>query len=895
MDNATVSYTDDQAGQTFGLTGVSIRTGAIVPGGAVPFAAKSNFVWKNGGIDSEVTLKGMIVTDEVTGSFSLKDAVGYASVGGSFLPKGEVPGEVTAHIDVNWDKSVVALEDVHARFLGLTAEGSLQSGDLSQGISGKGHLTISPFKPVDLIKRYFPKAPVGAVDGLRQAAYTSLFHFDEKGVFLDDMATALDDMTVRGSLSVQNYSRPVFSFDLHADMVDLDRYLPLFRTDTPFVWGDFHLDFFRSFRGGGRVRADGFKLLDTLLDSVRLNVKANGKSIRADADAMRGGQGPLGGKVEFLLGTDDTGKHPTFGMNARLSANSLKKGFELLNNDRMGVTGKGLLKLDVDVKPMVCQPEVRSIGILGHAAVKASLNLGAGEARFKDDSGSVRSEKYAKAALSFSATSRNSGKDGYGLDIDATLRCDKGANYDMFFLTANGPVTWSVDKGTFGSSGLATRVQLNAPLFRTVSDRISAAGNVRFDSEAKVADIMEVTGRVLETTIRGDSRIDASGESFKASGTLNFPGVNVHRIIYLLTRKRLRLKDTSALKSLVLSAGYTVSGKGFTLSDLKGNLDGMDFSGVIVGQGLTDPQMTVSLTAGKFDLDRYLPLSKELTLAELRAGKTRKKQPPVDLPLAFLRGLRVNGKASFEEFKLADIRTQSLTGLVRAEKGDIRITALEGDFYGGKLTGKWTGKVGLERLTTRLLLLADKIEAGALLLDLGDHEYLKGITDINVDLSAYGATDDDIVKSLDGACQINIGKGSFKFTGYGAPQTTERIESENLGQVGTRDRRQARTVFRRAEADFEVKKGVFTVQKFRVEAPPLLQSKGSGWFNLPDDTIKLSIRNDFVAVPSVTIDIVGKLSDPEVKVPKGKILNDTVRNILSLPEKSFKFLRDLFL
>ena len=58
--------------------------------------------------------------------------------------------------------------------------------------------------------------------------------------------------------------------------------------------------------------------------------------------------------------------------------------------------------------------------------------------------------------------------------------------------------------------------------------------------------------------------------------------------------------------------------------------------------------------------------------------------------------------------------------------------------------------------------------------------------------------------------------------------------------------------------------------------------------------MNISIRNDFVAIPSVTIQMTGKLTDPEINVPKGKMINDTVRNILSLPEKSFKFLRDLF-
>jgi len=47
-------------------------------------------------------------------------------------------------------------------------------------------------------------------------------------------------------------------------------------------------------------------------------------------------------------------------------------------------------------------------------------------------------------------------------------------------------------------------------------------------------------------------------------------------------------------------------------------------------------------------------------------------------------------------------------------------------------------------------------------------------------------------------------------------------------------------------------------------------------------------------VPSVTVRIFGNLLDPEVHVPKGKIVTDTLRNIINIPEKSLRFLRDLF-
>ncbi len=893
--NATVFYTDNQDGQRLGLTGVALRTGAIVSGGDIPFTAKSNFIWKNQGVESELTLKGMVVSDHASGNISLKNATGYASIGGPFLPKGAIPGQITANIGVDWDNGMVSLENIRVHFLGLRGEGALLSGDLSKGISGKGHLTISPFKPVDIVKRYYPKVPVKSVDGLKEGAFTSIFQFDEKGFSLTDMAAVLDDMTVRGSIAMKGYSRPAFSFDLRGDIVDLDRYLPLFRTDTPFVWNDFQLDVFRVFRGNGRIVADTFKLVDTLLSDVRVSVKADGKVILVDAGAFRKGQGALGGNMEFVFGQDQGGNIPTLALNAKLTAESQKSGFELLNTDRLGLTGAGLFKADIRVASMPCPPEARSINILRYTTVDSSLHMGAGLARFVDDKGKAYQESYSTAAIVLKAFPLPVERDGfYGFKIDSSFRGEKGKAYDLLSLVADGPILWGVDDGQIASSGLAVKTQLAGRLYADVSDRLSVSGKLAFDSAGKLVEITDATVRTLETTVKGNARVDGTGDKVKATGKLEITGANVRRIIYLLARKRLDLNDVAALKTLSLTAGYVISDTGFTLNEVQGDLDGMAFDGLVVGQGLKNPKLTFTLSAGVFDLDRYLPRSEELTLAEIRAGKQMKKASPVDLPLSFLRRLRLSGKAAFEEFKLADIRTRPLTGMILAEKGDIRILSAKGEQYGGVLTGELTGKIEKDRLTTHLLLHVENMQAGPLLKDIVEREYVKGESDIDVDLTSFGVTDDDIVKNLDGKCRVRVRNGSFKFSGYDVASTSEPIGSENMGQVG-KSQRQSRTVFQKAMVDFTVKKGVFNVDKFRVESPPLLQSYGSGWFNLPDDTIKLSVRNDFLAVPSVTLDIVGKLSDPEVKVPKGKIVNDTVRNILSLPEKSFKFLRDLFL
>jgi len=890
--NASVKYKDDTGKNGYLLSGVNLRTGAIDPGESVPFTASSAFSWVDGGVESDLTLKGMIEAGFDGAPITLKDATLYASVGGAFLPVGANPGEMTARVVVDWDKRSVALDGLRARFLGLRAEGNIASGDLSEGFSTTGHVTVHPFKPADIIARYFPKAPVKSVDGLRTSSFTSFFQVDESGIKFKDLALALDEMTIRGWLGFKGYSKPNFSFDLRGNTIDLDPYLPLFKTDTPFIWDDFMLGTFRAFRGQGTVRADGFNVLETLVSDIRLSIKADKKSILIDAGAIKKGQASLGGRTEVSIGKSSSTGEPVLKVSAHLTAESQKGGFAFLKTTPLSLGGKGSLDVKANVTQMVCPSSEPSIDIMRHLEGNVSLSLGEGSARYKGKSANPVILDYSKVNISLGVTpAKMAVEDYYSYTVAANVRMRGGKDIETVTVAGNGALTTAIDKLHVKSSGMDVKGHMTSTLLPSKAKRITASGRVSFDSETGKAFVTGGNMHLLNTSIKGTANISGLDKDIKASGMIEVPDANPKRIIYLLSGFAANTNDAEALKKASLSTRYKVDKNGFTLSELEGGLDGMPVNGHIVGQGLKNPMLSFSFAAGAFDLDKYLPPSQKVSLEERRSGKV-KKAPPVDLPLGFLRALRLNGKGSFEEFKLAGIRANDVTANVKADRGKIHVFDVKGAVHKGKLTTDWTGDVRKNELMTHLQLHIEDMQAGPLLKDLSDRDYVRGETDVDFDLISTGATDDEILKYLRGKAWVRIRNGSFKFTGYDSPPPRKGNVTDTGANIEVKPR--PRTTFHKAMAYFSVDKGVFSVDKFRVEAPPLLQSYGQGSFSLPDNTVNMSVRNDFVAVPSVTIQVVGKLTDPEVKVPKGKIVDDTVRNILSLPEKSFEFLRDLF-
>ncbi len=156
----------------------------------MPFTAQSVFAWKDGGINSQLILKG-VVESEHGGNIRLKDANIYASVGGDFLPQGANPGEMTANVIVDWDKKRVAFDDLQLRFLGIRAKGNIESDNLGEKLSADGQLAFQPFTPSDIVQRYFPDVPVDSIDGLKRGTFTSIFSIDESGVDFKKLAVFL--------------------------------------------------------------------------------------------------------------------------------------------------------------------------------------------------------------------------------------------------------------------------------------------------------------------------------------------------------------------------------------------------------------------------------------------------------------------------------------------------------------------------------------------------------------------------------------------------------------------------------------------------------------------------------------------------------------------------------
>lgn len=658
------------------------------------------------------------------------------------------------------------------------------------------------------------------------------------------------------------------------------------------MWDTFSLPLIAKLKGKGAIRVSGIKTGDELISDIRLTVDSSGPSIHLAGSALRKGFSSFSGSADVKI-ESNTQSLPTVAMNAQIQGQSQAAGFPFFKQKGIQVGGAGTLTVEASVSRMSCPPQGHVLDVLKNLSTKIAFSLGQGATRISDeDDEELFKLRYNKASVGLQIQPGEGSTDtSLQKRVVVSVKTRGGKGVEGVTFDGEGQISVGVKTGAIKADDVSFSGYVSLSSLPKQAMRVETKGVASYDSEAGIVQFEDTALRVLETTVTGSAKLTGLDGNFKVNGHLNLDQADPKRIVYLLTDYSIRTDDGEALKKVSMDTDFVADTDGFALNNLKGDLDGMPFKAEIVGSGFLDPALAVSLSAGAFDLDRYLPPSDKLSVEELRSGKEIKADP-VDLPLAFLRFLNVNGRATFQSFKLADIKTLGLNGVVQANKGRIHISKVTGDTYTGKLKGDWTGEVGEKSLKTHLQLTITNMNAALLMVDLAGREYIRGETDVELDLTSHGGTDDAILENLGGTAFVRIVDGSYKFTGYNSKSIKGKKETVEEAELR---RAKARTAFKKAVARFLVEKGVFTAEKFVVEAPPVLQSSGTGNFSLPANTIDMDIRNDFVGVPSVTVELVGKLSDPQVKIPTGKIVNDTVFNILSLPEKSLEFVRDLFL
>jgi AsmA protein len=235
------------------------------------------------------------------------------------------------------------LNPLAVEVFGLAATGRLRASALATAPAFAGNAQVQTFAPRDLLRRFNQTPPEASDDTvLRSARIDTRFDITPALGRFDELLLVLDDTRFSGSFVVDDFDNPSYRFDLSADRLDVDRYLPPPADqveDGERAAGDIELsaDALNAIRISGRAQVGDLKLAGLSFQQVSTNVDFGAGKASIDNARAR----LYGGEFTGGLNVDATGELPTMALTGQANQLALEPLIEALLGGEANFSGTG--------------------------------------------------------------------------------------------------------------------------------------------------------------------------------------------------------------------------------------------------------------------------------------------------------------------------------------------------------------------------------------------------------------------------------------------------------------------------------------------------------------------------------------------------------------------------
>ena len=296
--------------------------------------------------------------------------------------------------------------------------------------------------------------------------------------------------------------------------------------------------------------------------------------------------------------------------------------------------------------------------------------------------------------------------------------------------------------------------------------------------------------------------------------------------------------DRTALDRVALRSAIRGTAQRVSLSEGVLELDDsrLGFSATV--KDFDKPDLAFDLALDSMDLDRYMPPPSEKPAekpVEAEKDKTAKAEETDYTPL---RSLVLDGKARVGTLKAHGMTVREIDLKVTGRNGVIQLDPLLAKLYEGSLSAKGTVDVREKVPRTALEFQTIGIQAGPLLRDLLESDFIEGAADAGASITMAGDQPEEIKRTLNGKGQLVFKDGAVK--GIDLAGMVRNVTSAFRSGQETGGER-PRTDFTELNAPFTITNGVVDTAGTTL-ASPLLRILATGKANLVDESLDLRVE-----------------------------------------------------
>jgi AsmA protein len=328
VTDAEVLWEDKAAGTSYVIDELAFTTGAIEPGEAfdldLQFLVKSTAPAMSGRFDlqGEVRVASSLAAVDINGTRLKLD------LSGAGIPGEQMLLTLATDIALDLEAQTLNMPQLIVETLGLKLTGNVSGSAISgDDPRFKGALAIDEFVPRELMKRLGQAVPETADATVLGKAGASLnWEASTRHAAATSLKVQLDDTTLNGTLRVDQFDKPAIGFNLQADQIDLDRYLPPPAEDAEAVAatpaaaaaggaGALPVDTLRGLNLSGTLKLASLKAYNLRSTDIEFTVKAKDGLLRINP----AGANMYGGQYRGDITLDARKDTPALSLNEKVS------------------------------------------------------------------------------------------------------------------------------------------------------------------------------------------------------------------------------------------------------------------------------------------------------------------------------------------------------------------------------------------------------------------------------------------------------------------------------------------------------------------------------------------------------------------------------------------------
>ncbi|MHB9798240.1 AsmA family protein [Pseudomonas sp. MT3] len=310
----------------------------------------------------------------------------------------------------------------------------------------------------------------------------------------------------------------------------------------------------------------------------------------------------------------------------------------------------------------------------------------------------------------------------------------------------------------------------------------SAQGQLVLDQAAQVAEWNGLKVTVNQLRALGEIKARELDKEPKFDGGLSLAPFNLREFLGGIGQPLPEMADATTLTKLELATRVAGTRNSLSLGDIKLKLDDSNFSGTLGIADFSKQAIRAQLNGDRLDLDRYLPgkaaKAQEATSAARKAeveattsnaiqGDTPLPNAPTQqawsdapmLPVARLRTLDLDVALQLGQLTLDKLPIENASLKLRGQGGLLNLDDMRGELY----DGKFNASASLDVRQDVPLLKAQKhisdVPVDLLLESQSQKPPLKGLLDLDADITTQGASQKAWIDNLNGTARFVLTQG----------------------------------------------------------------------------------------------------------------------------------------